>query len=162
MPFDPDQPSFQAPNSSEVMRAQLNGLKELIDAIPAGPTGPQGAQGNPGNDGAQGPPFAQAVVDGVTTLDPGSAAMVTVSFDGTNVRFTFGVPRGSDGGTGSTGPQGPSGEVTLQQLNDALLTCSANTNGVATLELTVSDPPTQMEVQALVNKVNEMLLAQRR
>lgn len=156
MPFDPDQPAFQAPNSSEVMRAQLNSLKELIDGIPAGPPGADGASGN---DGAPGEPFAQAVVDGVTTLDPGTDATVEVSFDGTNVHFTFGLPRGSDGGDG---PTGAPGEVTTQQLADGLLTCSANTNGVATLDLTVSDPPTQAEVQSLVDKVNEMLLAQRR
>jgi len=29
-----------------------------------------------------------------TTLDPGDPATVGVSFDGTTVRFTFGIPRG--------------------------------------------------------------------
>ncbi len=159
MPFDPDQPAFQAPNSSEVMRAQLNALKALIDSIPAGPPGPQGAQGNPGNDGPAGPPFAQAVVDGVATLEPGSVAMVTVSFDGTTVHFSFGLPRGSDGLPGAPGLPG---EVSAQQLADGLLTCSANTNGVETLNITASDPPTQVEVQALINKVNELILALRR
>jgi hypothetical protein len=47
-----------------------------------GPQGNDGGQGPQGNDGAQGPPFAQAVVDGVTTLDPGQPATVGVSFDG--------------------------------------------------------------------------------
>jgi len=38
--------------------------------------------------------------------------------------------------------------VTLQQLNDAIATTttSSNSNVVATLGLTVSDPPTQAEV----------------
>jgi hypothetical protein len=58
---------------------------------------PQGNDGNPGADGAQGPPFATAVVDAVTTLDPGDPATVDSTFDGTDVHFTFGIPRGNDG-----------------------------------------------------------------
>jgi hypothetical protein len=76
-----------------------------------GPQGNDGGQGPPGNDGAQGPPFAQAVVDGVTTLDPGQQATVGVSFDGSNVRFQFAIPRGNDGSNGSDGSQGQPGEV---------------------------------------------------
>ncbi|MBE2284631.1 MAG: hypothetical protein IAE77_14330, partial [Prosthecobacter sp.] len=72
-----------------------------------GPPGNDGGQGPQGNDGAQGPPFAQAIVDSVTTLDPGNPATVGVSFDGSNVRFTFAIPRGNDGSNGSDGSQGP-------------------------------------------------------
>jgi len=39
---------------------------------------------------------------------------------------------------------------------------SGNSNGVAFLNLTVSDPPTQAEVQALANKLDELIQAQRR
>jgi hypothetical protein len=39
---------------------------------------------------------------------------------------------------------------------------SANTNTIALLGLTVSDPPTQAEVQALANKLDELILALRR
>ena len=121
MPFDPDQPAFQSPKSSAVMRAQLNALMELIETVPAGPPGPPGL---PGNDGATGP----------------------------------------------QGPQGPPGEVSMGQLNgvmDAVVitmtaNSSANTNGVNTLDILVSDPPAQAEVQAIVAKLNELILALRR
>ncbi|HRH97537.1 MAG TPA: hypothetical protein PLB55_16470 [Prosthecobacter sp.] len=39
---------------------------------------------------------------------------------------------------------------------------SANSNAVATLGMTVSDPPTQGEVQQLVDKMDELILALRR
>ncbi len=142
-----------------------------------GPPGPTGAQG------PQGPPFANAVVDGVTTLNPGEPATVSVSFDGTYVHFTFGIPRGSDGGQGPQGiqgeqgiqgiqgeqgiqgyqgPPGAPGEVSFQQLTGAIATTSSNSNAVATLGLVVSDPPTQAEVQQIVNKVDELISALRR
>ena len=110
-------------------------------------------RGNDGNDGPQGPPFAQAVVDGVNTLEPWQNATVDVSFDGSNVRFTFGIPRGNDG---------IPGEVSLQQLTDAISTTSANTNGVSTLGMVVSDPPTQGEVQQIADKLDELINALRR
>jgi hypothetical protein len=46
-----------------------------------------------GHARSQGPPFAQAVVDGVNTLEPWESASVDVTFDGSNVHFTFGIPR---------------------------------------------------------------------
>jgi hypothetical protein len=116
------------------------------------PRGNDGSQGPAGNDGSQGPPFAQAVVDNVTTLDPGNPATVGVSFDGTNVRFTFGIPRGSDGATG------PPGEVTQAQLDTAINGTSANTNAVSTLDSPFGDP----DMEALRQKLNEMILNGRR
>jgi hypothetical protein len=86
-----------------------------------------------------GPPGASveaAVIDGVTTLDPSQPASVTASFDGTSVRFAFGIPRGqqgNDGGPGLTGPQGLPGEVSLAQLTDAIANTSSNSNAVAGL-----------------------------
>ena len=199
MPFDPTKPAANSPNSSAEMRAQLNGLKDLIDAVsgvtsaqvdgvttvnptdPAavgvsvvgstlhltfaiprgqdGQTGSPGGQGSPGNDGAtgaQGPPFASALVDSVTTLPSGSAATVSVMFDGTNVRFTFGIPAGADGAVGAPG------EVTNAGLASAIAGTSANSNSVTTLNLTVSDPPSQSEVQAIATKVDELIMALRR
>jgi hypothetical protein len=105
-----------------------------------GPAGNDGGQGPPGNDGAQGPPFAQAIVDSVTTLDPGNPATVGVSFDGSNVRFTFAIPRGNDGSNGSDGSQGPPGEISQAQLDSAISGTSANTNGVSTLDTGFADP----------------------
>jgi hypothetical protein len=136
--------------------------------LPRGNDGSQGPPGNNGSDGgpgAQGPPFAQAVVDGVTTLNPGDPATVGVSFDGTNVRFTFGIPRGNDGshgGNGSDGAQGPPGEISLAQLNSGLQNTlsqtSANTNGVSTLDTGFADA----DLEALRQKLNEMILNGRR
>ena len=100
--------SLAAPaNSSAEMRSQRQGLHGLITSIPAVPQGPAGNDCAPGATGPQGPPFAGAVVDGVTTLNPGEAATVNVFFDGTNVHFQYGIPRGTDGLTGATGPPGP-------------------------------------------------------
>jgi len=78
---------------------------------------------------------------------------VGVSFDGSNVRFTFGIPRGNDGAPG---------EVSQQQLDDAISGTSANTNNVGTLGLVVSDPPTQGEVQQIADKLDELINALRR
>jgi hypothetical protein len=165
-PFNPALPEDGALILADVLRDQLNSLFALFQSIPAGPPGPQGVPGiqgppfaqavidsvttvNPGDPawvtvsfdgtdvhfsfgiprgdagaqgqpGEQGPPFAQAVVDGVTTLPPGWDATVNVSFDGTNVHFTFGIPRGDVGGQGPPGIQGPPGEVTAAQLNEAI------------------------------------------
>jgi|JI8StandDraft_1071087.scaffolds.fasta_scaffold126732_1 hypothetical protein len=123
-----------------------------------GPPGNDGGQGPQGNDGAQGPPFAQAIVDSVTTLDPGNPATVGVSFDGSNVRFTFAIPRGNDGSNGSDGSQGPPGEISQVQLDNAISGTSANTNGVSTLDTGFADP----DMEAMRQKLNEMILNGRR
>ncbi len=126
---------------------------------PPGNDGNEGAQGPPGTDGAQGPPFAQAVVDAVTTLEPGEQATVEVAFDGSQVHFSYGIPRGNDG---SSGADGAPGEVSFQQLTDAIDTTSSNSNGVDTLGLAVSDPPTQAEMQQIADKLDELITALRR
>jgi hypothetical protein len=134
------------------------------------PRGQDGANGSNGNDGAQGPAFAQAVVDNVTTLEPGQPASVQTSFDGNNVRFTFGIPRGSDGsngtngtdgtsgGNGSDGAQGPPGEVSLAMLNSAISGTSNNTNSVSTLDTGFADS----DMESLRQKLNELIQAARR
>ena len=122
-------------------------------------------RGDTGTAGPMGPAFATALVDSVTTLPPGDAASVGVSFDGSNVRFAFGIPRGADGSqgnNGSDGAQGPPGEVTNAQLTTAIQGTSANSNAVTPLGLSVSDPPTQAELQAVANKLDELIVALRR
>ena len=186
MPFDPALPEENAPLISQVLREQFNGLKALIDAIlaldaqvdgvntvPAGDpanatvsvTGTtlhftfdlsRGDTGVSGGEGPVGPPFAQAVVDGVNTLDPGSPATVEVTFDGTNVHFTFALPRGQDG---ETGPQGPPGEVTTAQLESAIATTALNPLDVSPMSVLFSDPPTAGEMEQVQDKVNELLAA---
>ncbi|MCX6853863.1 MAG: hypothetical protein NTV80_03045 [Verrucomicrobia bacterium] len=124
----------------------------------------------------------------MNTLNPGEAATVSVSFDGSNVRFTFGIPRGNDGpqgmqgdpggptgpqgpqgndgGQGPPGAQGPPGEISQAQLDSAILNSlngtSNNTNGVSTLDTAFADPPTLADLEALRQKMNEMILNGRR
>ena len=133
--------------------------------IPRGNDGIQGQPGTNGNDGgpgpqgAQGPPFANAIVDAVNTLNPGEPATVSVSFDGSNVRFTIGIPRGSDGATGATGQPG---EVSFNDLNNAISGTSANTNNVSTLGQTADSSYNQQQMQDVLNKLDEFLNAARR
>jgi len=47
-------------------------------------------------------------------------------------------------------------------LSEALAGSSANTNGVPTLEIAISEPPTQAELQAVLDRLNEVILALRR
>ena len=73
----------------------------------------------------------------MSTLNPGDNATVGVSFDGSNVRFQFGIPRGNDGSNGSDGAPG---EVSQAQLDTAIRSTSANTNAVSTLDTAFADP----------------------
>ncbi len=199
MAFDPTKPAANSANSSAEMRAQLNGLKALIDAVPvitgavvdavntlppgspaaaaaslvaglvrftfelpAGPpgaTGATGETGSPGAPGAQGPPFASVVVDAVNTLPSGSPAAVTASLDGNLVRLTFDLPAGADG---TPGTPGPAGEVTQAALDAALLGTSANSNAVAPLGLAADGSYNPAQMQDLLSKVDELILALRR
>ncbi len=156
------------PGDSATVGVSFDGTNvRFTFGIPRGNDGSQGSAGSNGSDGgqgpqgAQGPPFAQAVVDGVTTLDPGQQATVQTSFDGSNVRFTFGIPRGNDGSSGSNGSdgaQGPPGEISQAQLNSAISGTSNNTNAVSTLDSGFADP----DMEALRQKLNEMIVAARR
>ena len=147
---------------------------------PAGTNGAPGApgeQGIPGDPGPQGPPFASAVVDGVNTLDPGEPASVTAELIGDDVHFTFGIPRGADGAegpqgvqgevgpegpqgeAGPQGPEGPPGEVSAQQLADAIAGTAMNPAGIGPFDGGFSDPPTQGEVQAFADYVEALRVA---
>src|ERR1043166_7861556 len=118
---------------------------------------PEGQPGLPGAPGLQGPPFANVVIDSITTLDPGATASVSVYFDGTLVHLSFGIPRGAQG---EQGIQGPPGEVTVTAMNGAIASAIAgtanNTNAVATLDTALADPASE----ALRQKINELILAQ--
>jgi hypothetical protein len=145
MPFNPSLPQPDDDLDADLVRAQLNGLKDLIDDVPAGPEGPPGPAGPPGETGPTG---------GQGEPGPGG-------------------PPGETGGAGPQGPAGPQGEpgeVTAAQLTEGMNTAtqnalafsSANTNAVPLLNITVSDPPTQVEMQAIANKLDELILALRR
>ena len=137
MPFDPTKPVEGTLCDAAEMRSQLNALKALIDA--GGVTGAQ--------------------VDSVTI---GSGTSVNVSLVAGILHFDFILQ------------PGPPGEVTQAQLSNDLANAvnqamfntlpqtSANSNGVALLSGTISDPPTQTEVQAQQDKINELINALRR
>ncbi len=52
--------------------------------------------------------------------------------------------------------------MTNAALSAAIAGTSSHSNGVALLGLAVSDPPTQAEVQQIVNKLDELITALRR
>ena len=151
MPYDPSYPATGIKLKSAEMRAQFNGLKELIDAIPAGPPGPPGPQGQTGGTGPVGPQGPQGP-EGPSGGPPGPQG-----------------PPGEPGQTGQTGPQGPQGppgDVSMGQLqaaidasNSAMMeNSSANSNGVTTLDTPMVDPDSEI----LRQKINELILALRR
>jgi len=143
-----------APGEPATVNASFDGSAvRLLFGIPRGNDGTNGTNGGPG------PPFAAAVVDSVTTLNPGADATVVVSFDGSNVRFQFGIPRGNDG----SGSQGPPGEVTNAQLSSAIAGTSNLSNAVATLDTPfANDPPTLADLELMRAKMNELITALRR
>jgi hypothetical protein len=124
MPYDPNLPQAGTEIDAVQMRAQLTGLKDLIDAVPQ---------------------ITGAVVDAVNSTDPGTPAVVTVSVSGSVLHFAFDIPQGSEGipgqpgstgSSGSTGPEGPpftnfvvDGVTTLDPGEPATVT--ANFNGSA-------------------------------
>jgi len=140
--FDPTYPPTNALIESAPLRAQFNGLKDLIDAIAT---------------------LNAAVVDGVTTLPPGDPATVSLSLTGTTMHFTFGIPQGA---TGAEGPQGVPGEVTQTDLSNAVATMlgqSSNTsNAVAVLGQIADGSYNAAQMQEVINKLDELILALRR
>lgn len=135
----------------------IGSVLHLSFNIPQGFMGPQGGNGSdggPGPEGPQGPPFATAIVDSVTTLPAGSQAAVSVMFDGSNVRFTFGIPEGAAGAPG---------EVSSAQLDSAIATTSSNSNAVQTMDTPfTNDPPSLADIELMRAKYNELVLALRR
>ena len=157
------------PGSPATVDSSFDGSTvRLVYGIPQGMEGRQGQPGQPGSDGSpgltgpQGPPFAQALVDNVTTLNPWEPATVGVNFDGTWVRFTFGLPRGNDGTPGINGTDGAPGEVTNAQLSSAVSGTSNNSNAVSTLNQSADSNYNPSQMQALMDKMDELITALRR
>jgi len=90
----------------------------------------------------------QALAESYTT-NIGDGTITCVMTDGT-VFGPFPLP---------AGPQGPAGEVTSQQLSDAIAGTSANCNSVQLLDTSNITDPIQLD-QA--NKINELINALRR
>jgi hypothetical protein len=141
MAFDPTKPQNGTDIDAVEIRNQLNGLKALIDAVPAGPAGPQG------------PAFSNIHVGAVTTGTPGSPAGAQVSTNGNDVELTFTIPAGDTG---------PMGEVSQSALNSAIMGTAQNPTSISTLSLTISDPPTKAEVEAILGFANALLSALQR
>ena len=143
--FDPTYPPTNALIESAPLRAQFNGLKDLIDAIAS---------------------INAAVVDGVTTLPPGDPAAVFLSLTGSTMHFTFGIPQGDVGPQGQQGPQGLPGEVTQSDLDNAVLNMlgqsSNNSNGVGNLSMNADPAYDQNQMQAVMVKLDELINALRR
>jgi hypothetical protein len=144
MAFDPTKPVRGAEIDADELRNQFNGLKALIDAVPAGPAGPAGPTG---------PAFSNIHVGAVTTGTPGSPAGAQVSTNGNDVELTFTIPAGETG---------PAGEVSQSALNSAIMGTAQNPTSISTLSLTISDPPTKAEVEAVLAFANAMLSALQR
>ncbi|MCB1211666.1 MAG: hypothetical protein KDK97_20245 [Verrucomicrobiales bacterium] len=134
--YDPALPTDGSLIVANVLRDQFNGLADMIAAIQT---------------------ITSAQVDGVTTLNPGNPATVSASIAAGVLHLSFGIPQGD------TGEQGPPGEVSQGDLENAInYQTSNNTNAVSTLGTYVSDPPTQGEVQAIVDKLDELINALKR
>jgi hypothetical protein len=132
MPFDPTLPANNSSGSSAQMRAQLTGLKTLIDAVPT---------------------ITSAAVDAVNTLPPGDPAAVSVSVVGGVLHLTFGIPQGQSG---------LPGEVSLADMNAAIATTSSNSNAVTNFNELAEGTYNQTQMQNLINKVDELINALRR
>jgi len=133
---------------------------------PQGDQGPQGDKGDPGDPGEPGPQ-GDAGADGrhvVNVADNGSGqAIIEMSDDTTYGPFTVASgPQGDQGEKGDTGDKGDTGEVSEQQLNDAIAGTPSNVNAIEPMNLTVSDPPSQWEIQTIANKLDELINALKR
>jgi len=146
--------------------------------------GPEGPQGQPGNDGRgianvrdTGDGTGRCFVDmtdgqtyGPFTVANGPAGMngndgrgisnirdngdgtLTVDYTDGNTAGPFAMPAGPQGPAGNDGAPG---EVSAQQLSDAIASTSANSNSVQTLDESADQA-------AIIAKINELIAALRR
>jgi hypothetical protein len=147
-------------------------------AIASGPPGPQGERGAdstaPGPEGPAGPE-GRGIANVRDTGDGTGRCFIDMSDGQTYGPFTIATgpagmngndgpqgEKGDKGDPGDQGPQGPPGEVSAQQLNDAIADTPHNPSSVSALGLNISDPPTQTELQQVLDKLNELINALRR
>ncbi len=145
MPFDPTLPINSSQIRATELRSQFNSLKALIDAMAT-------------QLGAQ--------VDATNTLLPGEPAVVTVTTSANMLHFIFSIPQGNDGQQGPQGEQGPPGEVSVSDLNSAISAVLAQTsnlsNAVAQLGMSADPSYQQWQMQAILDKLDELIAALRR
>jgi hypothetical protein len=136
MPFDPNLPANNSSGSSAQMRAQLTSLKALIDAVPT---------------------ITSAQVDAVNTLPAGDPAAADASVTSGVLHLSFGIPEGQSG---------PPGEVTQEELDNAIIGAlsqtSNNSNGVATLSEAADSSYNMNQMQTVMAKLDELINALRR
>ena len=96
------------------------------------------------------------------TLPPDSAATTDVTFSGGTLTFTFGVPAGAPGEVAQVQLSNALSNTANQAMLNTLPQTSANSNAVALLSGTISNPPTQLEVHAQQEKINKLITALRR
>ena len=136
MPYDPSFPADDVLIESLPFRNQFHGIKDLIDAVPT---------------------ITSAVVDAVNTLPAGDPAAVDASVTSGVLHLTFGIPEGQSG---------PPGEVTQAELDtaisDALALTSSNSNAVALLSEAADSSYNQTQMQTVMAKLDELILALRR
>ena len=82
-----------------------------------------------------------------------SPAGAQVNVNGNNVELSFTIPAGDTGAAG---------EVSNATLAGEISGTARNPNSVAPIPFTVSNPPTQAELQAVVDKVNELIASLQR
>ncbi len=142
MPFDPDIPPNNVQVRAAELRGQFQGLKALIDAVPG---------------------VASALIGTVSTLPPGSSATADLQIVSGVLVLNLGLPQGQQGDPGATGQPG---EVTANDLNNAVTTVtnasSANSNSVGTLSQGADASYNPAQIQALLDKVDELINALRR
>ena len=136
MAFDPTLPIDDSLVDAGELRSQFTGLKTLVDA------------------GA----VTAAQTQNTGTLSPGTPATADVALNAGTLTFTFGIPAGARGEV--TQAQLSNDLVNTQNaaVNTALPLTSANTNAVALLGISSGD----FAIQTLIDKMNELITAQRR
>jgi hypothetical protein len=134
--FNPALPEDGALVVAEVLRDQFNGLADMIAAVPT---------------------ISSAQVDGVTTLPAGDPAAVDASVTSGVLHLTFGIPEGQSG---------PPGEVTQEELDNAIIGAlsqtSNNSNGVASLSEAADSSYNMNQMQTVMAKLDELINALRR
>ena len=116
---------------------------------PQGIQGPEGPQGPMGHEGIQGPEGPQGPSGGPPGPEGPMGPQGPQGMQGSD---------GAQGPQGDPGPQGPPGEVTQNDLAQAIQGTSSNSNAVPTLDSPFADP----DAEALRVRLNELIVALRR
>ena len=89
------------------------------------------------------------------TNSPNSSAEMRAQFNALNDLINSSL-QGPPGPQGDPGPPGPPGEVTSGALEGAINGCARDPDPIVPLNLTVSHPPTQSEVQQIADQTRRL------